>query len=108
MALKPGKLFYSITEVAEHFKVAPSLLRYWESEFNAIQPRRNAKGTRSYTTKDIDQLSRIHLLVKEQGYTLAGAKERLKKDKKKVDKTVSVVQKLEDIKSYLEKLKAQL
>lgn len=108
MALKPGKLFYSITEVAQHLDVAPSLLRYWESEFPNIRPRRNSKGTRSYTTKDVEELEKIHLLVKEKGYTLAGAKEQLRIARKQVDNNVKVVHKLEDIKAFLLQLKDHL
>jgi DNA-binding transcriptional MerR regulator len=69
MALKEGKLFYSISEVSAHFDVTASLLRYWESEFLSIKPRRNPKGTRFYSSKDIDEIRKIYYLVKENGYT---------------------------------------
>ena len=108
MALKPGKLFYNITEVAAHFDVAPSLLRYWESEFPKIKPRRNARGTRSYTSKDIEIIKQIHLLVKEKGYTLQGAKVHLKNHKGSADRSVIVINKLENIKLYLTRLHSDL
>ncbi len=108
MSLKPGKLYYSISEVSEHYDVAPSLLRYWESEFSSIKPKRNAKGTRYYSTKDIEEIGKIFLLVKEKGYTLQGAKERLRNDKKGVNTDTEVIEKLENIKSYLIKLRDQL
>jgi DNA-binding transcriptional MerR regulator len=108
MSLKPGKLYYTISEVSTHFDVAPSLLRYWESEFSTIKPKRNAKGTRFYTAKDVDEISKIYLLVKDKGYTLHGAKEKLKVDKKNIDSEAEVVEKLEKIKSFLVKLKNQL
>ena len=104
----PDKLYYSITELAKHFDVAPSLLRYWESEFHQIKPKRNAKGTRFYTKEDITQIEKIYFLVKEQGFTLQGAKDKLRKDKKGVDKHIQVVQRLEDVKSQLLELRQGL
>jgi len=108
MALKEGKLYYSISEVSNHFEVAPSLLRYWETEFNTLKPKRNTKGTRFYTTKDIDEIARIYLLVKEKGYTLQGAKDKIKTDKRSVDSNVEIVEKLQSIKSFLVQLKQEL
>jgi DNA-binding transcriptional MerR regulator len=106
--LLPDKLYYSITELAKHFDVAPSLLRYWESEFHQIKPKRNAKGTRFYTKEDITQIEKIYFLVKEQGFTLQGAKDKLRKDKKGVDKHIQVVQRLENVKSQLLELRQGL
>ncbi len=108
MPLKPGKLYYSITEVSKHFDVATSLLRYWESEFSTIAPKRNARGTRFYTSKDIAEIERIYLLVKEKGYTLQGAKEKLKADKKQIDAKLEVIGKLEHIRNFLSKLEQDL
>lgn len=102
------KLYYSITELANHFDVAPSLLRYWELEFHQIKPKRNAKGTRFYTKEDIAQIEKIYFLVKEQGFTLQGAKDKLRKDKKGVDKHIQVVQRLENVKSQLLELRQGL
>mgnify|MGYP000996357757 CR=1 FL=1 len=108
MSLKEGKLYYSITEVSKHFEVAPSLLRYWESEFPTIKPTRNSKGTRFYTKRDVEEISRIYLLVKDKGYTLQGAKDKIKADKQKITANVEVINKLENIRTFLTKLKAQL
>ncbi len=108
MALKECKLYYCISEVSKHFEVAPSLLRYWETEFNTLKPKRNTKGTRFYTTKDIDEIARIYLLVKEKGYTLQGAKDKIKTDKRSVDSNVEIVEKLQSIKSFLVQLKQEL
>ncbi len=104
----PDKLYYSISELAEYFDVAPSLLRYWEAEFNSIKPKRNSKGTRFYTKKDIEEIRKIHLLVKEQGFTLQGARAQLKANKSKVDSKSEVVAKLENIKTVLQKLRNEL
>ncbi len=72
------KLYYSIGEVSEMFDVSPSLIRYWESEFTHLRPKKNRKGDRQFTKKDIDNLRRIYILVKERGFTLEGAKRELK------------------------------
>jgi DNA-binding transcriptional MerR regulator len=95
------KLYYSITEIAEYFDLAPSLLRYWEKEFKEIKPKRNAKGTRFYTKKDVDQIERIHRLVKTKGFTLQGARDQLSKSKKSLDKESAVIGKLKEVKSFL-------
>lgn len=108
MSLKEGKLYYSISELSKHFDVAPSLLRYWESEFPSIKPTRNSKGTRFYNKRDVDEIARIYLLVKEKGYTLQGAKDKIKADKQKINANVEVINKLENIRSFLTKLKEQL
>ncbi|MDB4107636.1 MerR family transcriptional regulator [Bacteroidia bacterium] len=108
MALVEGKLYHSISEVSAHFNVATSLLRYWESEFSTINPKRNAKGTRFYTAHDIEEISRIYLLVKEKGYTLQGAKDKIKSDKNNVNKNVELIEKLQNIRSFLTKLKQEL
>ena len=108
MSLRSGKLYYSISEVSEHFDVAPSLLRYWESEFSTIKPRRNTKGTRFYTAKDIEEIQKIYILVKENGFTLQGAKERLRSDKKKIDHQVEIVEKLENVQRFLKGLRDQI
>ena len=76
------KLYYSIGEVADIFEVNVSLLRFWEKEFNILKPKKNKKGNRMFTTKDLDNLKIIYHLVKERGYTLEGAKRNSKKIKR--------------------------
>ncbi len=71
-------MFYTIGEVAAMFRVNTSLIRFWEQEFDIIQPHRNKKGNRLFTPKDVDNFHQIYHLVKEKGYTLQGAKEQLK------------------------------
>jgi DNA-binding transcriptional MerR regulator len=105
----PDKLYYGIGEVAEAFGVNTSLIRFWEKEFDAIQPKKNAKGNRKFTKEDIKNLELIYHLVKERGFTLEGAKIHLKEEKSR--KTLSnfeIIRKLENIKSTLIKLKNQL
>jgi DNA-binding transcriptional MerR regulator len=72
-----NKLFYSIGEVADLLNVNASLIRFWEKEFDAIKPKKNAKGNRKFTPKDIEVLQRIYDLVKVKGFTLEGAKKAL-------------------------------
>lgn len=78
------KLFYSIGEVSDMFKVNASLIRFWEKEFDIIKPKKNKKGNRLFTPEDIDSFKVIYNLVKEQGLTLEGAKKYLKDNKKTV------------------------
>ena len=68
------KLYYTIGEVAEMFDVNTSLIRFWEKEFSIIQPKKNRKGNRMFTPKDIENLQVIYHLLKERGYTIEGAK----------------------------------
>ena len=72
--LEPGKLFYSIGEVADMFEVNTSLIRFWEKEFDIIKPKKNAKGNRLFTPADIENFKLIHYFVKDLGMTLEGAK----------------------------------
>ena len=94
----PDKLYYSIGEVAKAFDVNASLIRFWEKEFEIIQPKKNAKGNRLFTKNDIDCFKNIYYLVKIKGYTLDGAKqENRKKGQTVTTEEIDVVQKLEDI-----------
>lgn len=68
------KIFYSISEVSEMLQVNPSLLRFWEKEFDTLKPRKNKKGNRLFTKEDIEQIKLIHHLVKEKGMTIQGAR----------------------------------
>lgn len=72
------KLYYTIGEVADMFDVNPSLIRFWEKEFKLIQLKKNKKGNRLFTPKDIEKFNKIYQLVKVQGFTLDGAKKALK------------------------------
>jgi DNA-binding transcriptional MerR regulator len=108
MAELKDKLYYSISELADYFDVAPSLLRYWESEFSSIKPRRNSKGTRFYTKKDIEEIRKVYQLVKEKGFTLQGARDQLKKRKHGNDDETDMLAQLEKIKNKLSDLKSRL
>jgi DNA-binding transcriptional MerR regulator len=102
------KLYYTIGEVAEIFKVAPSLIRFWQSEFDIINPKKNKKGNRQFTKSDIDNIKIVYHLVKEKGYTLQGAKEIIKADKGQVKDNFEMIRSLEKVKDFLIELKKNL
>lgn len=115
------KLYYTIGEVADMFSVNTSLIRFWEKEFNLIQPKKSKKGNRMFTPKDIENFNKIYHLVKTNGYTLEGAKKALKSKQTVTDSKEStnsnqqftealevndsLIQKLEEIKLKLIRLK---
>ena len=76
---KNHKLYYSIKEVAAEIGVNESTLRYWESEFPQINPKKGGNNVRQYTREDIEAVRTVHHLVKERGMTLAGARRFMKK-----------------------------
>jgi DNA-binding transcriptional MerR regulator len=95
------KIFYSISEVAGMFGVNQSNLRFWEKEFEQLQPKRNAKGTRFYSQEDIQVIKQIIYLVNEQKLTLDGAKRKLSQKKDVIAKQQEVVERLKAIKKEL-------
>ena len=101
------KQYYSIGEVAEMFHVNHSLLRYWENEFDIIQPRKNRKGDRHFRPVDIKNLHLIYHLLRQRKYTIEGAKDFLKKNKKAEERFMTI-QKLQQIKNFLLEIKANL
>ncbi|HPT10237.1 MAG TPA: MerR family transcriptional regulator [Bacteroidales bacterium] len=105
---KIEKIYYSIGEVAEFFEVNPSLIRFWEKEFDILKPHKNNKGNRLFTKQDLNHLRIIYHLVRERGYTLQGAREKLKTNSEEVSKQVEIVDSLNRIKEFLEELKATL
>ncbi len=105
----PDKIYYRINEVAEVFDVKASLLRYWEKEFSfMIKPKKNGKGERLYSKKDIENIKLIYHLVKENGHTLEGARKKLREGRQKVNKNISVIERLENIKTELLEIKNKL
>ncbi len=104
----PEKRYYGIGEVARAFDVNTSLIRFWEKEFDVLQPKKNAKGNRKFTPKDIQNLQLIYHLVKERGFTLEGAKTHLREERQKTLSNFEIIQKLEHIKAELVKIKSQL
>jgi DNA-binding transcriptional MerR regulator len=105
--MENSKLYYSIGEVAKMLDVAPSVLRFWETEFDCIRPVKNRRGTRSYTVRDIELLRRIHYLTRDCGYTLEGAREQLRQ-RPVEDATMEVINNLQQVRKFLVDLKETL
>ena len=101
------KQYYSIGEVSKWFSVNQSLIRYWETEFDILEPRKNRKGDRFFRPIDVKNLVLIHDLLRRRKFTIEGAKEFLKKNKK-VDEKFKMIKSLEKIKSFFNELKASL
>ena len=102
-----SKQYYTMGEVAEMFRVNQSLLRFWETEFDILQPRKNKKGDRYFRPIDIKNLHLIYHLLRQRKYTIEGAKDFLKKNKK-AEERFEVIRRLQEIKAFLLEWKAQL
>ena len=102
------KLFYKISEVAEMFSVNISAVRFWEKEFDILQPKKNKKGNRLFTPKDIKNIHIIYHLLKERGFTVEGAKKKLKENKKDTIDNIEIVNHLRDIRGFLVNLREEL
>jgi DNA-binding transcriptional MerR regulator len=102
------KLFYKIGEVAKMLDVNVSLIRFWEKEFDILNPKKNKKGNRLFTKIDLNNLKIIYHLVKERGFTLEGAKMKLKENKKDTINNFEIVNHLKDIRGFLVKLREEL
>lgn len=102
------KLYYSIGEVSEILDLTNSLIRYWEGEFSELKPRKNRKGDRQFTVKDIETVFAIQQLVKERGFTIEGAKKELKENNAKRKKLIPIEKKLKALKKSMEKLRNHL
>src|SRR5210317_106679 len=101
------KKYFSIGEVAEMLEVATSLIRFWESEFDIIKPKKNRKGNRQFTREDIDNVKMIYHLVKEKGYTLQGAKDLLKNGNDTVKEKVEIIDSLKKVKNFLKEIRSK-
>ena len=104
----PEKRYYKMGEVANAFHVNTSLVRFWEKEFDIIKPKKNAKGNRLFTPDDISNFKLIFNLVKERGFTLEGAKQKLKKNPDATIFNHEIITRLEAVKAELLKIKNHL
>ena len=102
-----SRQYYSIGIVAEMFSENISLIRFWENEFNILKPKKNGKGNRLFRPEDIKNLKVIHHLLREQKYTLEGAKDFMKRNKKQ-ELTFNIIEELKGVKALLGELKASL
>ena len=95
------KLYYKIGEVAKMFDVPTSTIRYWESEFDVLRPRKSTKGNRMFTERDMRYLQIIYQLVKVKGYTIQGAKDAMKTKFDSLEKNAMMIRTLDDTKRFL-------
>lgn len=96
-----SKQYYTIGEVAQLFDVSPSLVRYWEKQFEQLKPRKTKQGIRKYTQADVAQFRVIYYLIKEQGYTIRGAREALKSNSRKLKDHAELVHALKALRAFL-------
>jgi DNA-binding transcriptional MerR regulator len=102
-----AKQYYSMGEVTSMFKENHSLIRYWESEFDILRPKKNGKGDRFFRPVDVKNLYLIYDLLRRRKFTIEGARDYLKNNKK-ADEKFTAVQSLEKIKAFFLELKASL
>ena len=105
---KKGKIYYSMGEVAEMFDVNPSLLRYWEQEFDILKPHRNKKGNRLFTPKDVDNIRIIYHLLKERKMKIEVARKYIRDYRKEVDRDAEITEHLMNIRAILLEIKQDL
>jgi DNA-binding transcriptional MerR regulator len=103
-----NKLYYTMGDVTKLFDVNASQIRFYEKEFDILQPKKNKKGNRLFSAEDVENLKVIFNLVKEKGYTLVGAKEYLKSNKGEAKENQKVIDSLERLKQFLLEVKEQL
>ena len=96
-----GKYYYSIGEVADMFGVNTSMIRYWEKEFDVLRPRKNKKGNRLFTERDVRYVHDVYHMLKVKGYTLAGAKQALKEKFSDYEERIIVLETLEKTRGFL-------
>ncbi len=95
------KKYYRIREVADILGLPASTLRFWESRFTIISPKRNDHGTRYYTPNDIETIRMIHYLVKEKGLKLDAAQEEIKRNREGVSKRYRAIERLRGVRAKL-------
>ena len=102
------KKYYTIGEVADELRVATSLIRFWESEFDNIKPKKNRKGNRQFTREDFQNVKFIYHLVKEKGYTLQGARDYIANGGTHNSDQMETIEKLKSLRRFLMKIRQQL
>jgi DNA-binding transcriptional MerR regulator len=102
------KVFYSIGEVASITGTSASSIRYWEKNFSELSPQKNDKGTRFYTSQDIETVKLINHLVRDRGMTIKGVKQKLKENKTETLKSWEIVDKLQNIKKILTEIRDEM
>ena len=105
---KIEKLFYPIREVAQMFDVSVSSIRYWEKEFDILKPKKNKKGNRMFAKKDVENLRIIYHLTKERGFTVEGAKKKLRENKTDTIDNIEIISHLKNIRKFLVDFREEL
>jgi DNA-binding transcriptional MerR regulator len=100
--------YYSMREVADMFGANQSQIRFWENEFDVLQPKKNKKGDRYFRPQDVKNLVLIHYLLRQRRFTIEGAKEYLKRHSDRAADTFQAIQSLEKLKAFLVEMKANL
>lgn len=99
-----GKLYFKIKDVAEMLGVQQSTLRFWEKEFDCLNPRRSATNLRYYTPQDIETLRAISYLLRDRGLKLEAAKEQMRLNRGNVSRRLRAIERLEKVRNSLEEL----
>ncbi|MES2809295.1 MAG: MerR family transcriptional regulator [Bacteroidota bacterium] len=102
------KMYYTMGEVSAMFDVNPSMIRFYEKEFDVLQPKRNKKSNRLFTPEDIENLKIILDLIRNKGYTIPGAKDYLKKNFNNSKDHQRIIRSLENLKQFLLEVREQL
>lgn len=100
--------YYSIGEVSEKIGYEPHVLRYWEKEFDVLDPEKDRAGRRRYTEKDVATIEWIHYLLKEEKYTIAGARQAIRRSEKQEEQRTQITRRLKRLRGFLEILRDQL
>jgi DNA-binding transcriptional MerR regulator len=99
------KTYYTIGEVAKMLGLTTAVIRSWENEFDILKTKRNTRGDRYFTAPDIEKLKLIYHLVREKGYTMDGARLRLKVEPDVHQRKVQIIEKLKNVRGFLEELR---
>ncbi len=102
------KQYYSISEVAQWFNVNNSLIRFWENEFDVLKPRKNRKGDRLFRPEDVKNLQLIYYLLREKKFSIEGARQYIKDNRKKAELNMQLINSLTKFRGFLLELKATL
>lgn len=103
-----GKKYYGIADVAEIVGTTQSTLRYWETVFPQLKPKRNEGATRRYTPRDIELCKLIKFLLKDKGMRIERAKEYIRTNRADLDRKADVIRRLKDVRGQLMRLKNAL
>jgi DNA-binding transcriptional MerR regulator len=108
-AKKGEKLYYTVGDIAALLNESESLIRFWNKEFSdALKPFRNKRGVRYFSKEEVEIYKRIYFLVRDRGYTIAGAREALKNRSTETDENFEVIKTLKTIRAFLVELKDEI